>query len=55
MPRLLDEPQYWRLRAQESRMRADHLVDPEAREIMLDIATGYERLADLAEKRPITE
>jgi hypothetical protein len=30
MPRLLNEPQYWRLRAQESRMRADHLVDPEA-------------------------
>jgi hypothetical protein len=55
MPRLLDEPQYWRLRAQESRMRADHLQDPQARQIMLEIASGYDRLADLAEQRPITE
>ena len=55
MARLLNEPQYWRLRAQESRMRADHLADPEAREIMIEIAIGYDRLADLAEKRPITE
>ena len=54
MARLLNEPQYWRLPAQESRMRADHLADAEAREIMLDIAIGYDRLADLAEKRSIT-
>jgi hypothetical protein len=30
---------------------ADHIVDPEAKRAMLDIATSYERIAARAEQR----
>lgn len=40
---------YWRQRAQEARAVALHLRRPERRRIMLDIAEGYERIANTAE------
>jgi hypothetical protein len=46
-----DDPQHWRRRAAEARAMADHIVDPEAKRAMLDIATSYERIAARAEQR----
>lgn len=40
----------WRDRAEEARARADEIHDPRARQIMLEIAAGYDRLAEMAEK-----
>jgi DNA-binding ferritin-like protein len=49
--RLLDDPQYWRDRAEEARMQADKMKDPETKHIMLRIAEGHERQAQLLEKK----
>jgi DNA-binding ferritin-like protein len=49
--RLLDDPQYWRDRAEEARTRADKMKDPETKHIMLRIAEGHERQAQLLEKK----
>jgi DNA-binding ferritin-like protein len=49
--RLLDDPQYWRDRAEEARTQADKMKDPETRHIMLRIAEGHERQAQLLEKK----
>jgi hypothetical protein len=49
--RQLDDPQYWRDRAQEARMHADKMKDPETKHIMLRIAEGHERQAQLLEKK----
>ena len=46
----IDDPAYWRQRATESRRIADRLDDPVQKSTMLEIADGYERLAELAEK-----
>ncbi len=42
---------YWRSRAQEARELAEHLTTAEARRIMLDVAEGYDNLAEGAEAR----
>ena len=42
---------HWRDRAEETRAVAEQLDDPEARRIMLEIAAGYERLAERAQAR----
>jgi hypothetical protein len=47
---LLSEPQHWRDRAVEALQRADQISDPEAKRAMQDIAAGYERLAQEAER-----
>jgi hypothetical protein len=49
--RLLDDPQYWRDRAEEARTQADKMKDPETRHIMLRIAEGHARQAQLLEKK----
>jgi len=38
-------PAYWRARAEESRVMADDMDDPEARRLMLDVAEGYDKIA----------
>ena len=38
-------------RSQEARIIADQMKDPEAKRTMLDIAAGYELLAEGAERR----
>ena len=40
----------WRDRAEEAWARADEMHEPRARRIMLDIAQGYDRLAEMAER-----
>lgn len=47
----LNDPEHWRDRAEEARLRAEQLGDPEARRMMLEIAAGYERIAERAEQR----
>jgi hypothetical protein len=49
--KLLNDPMHWRNRAEEARAQAKQLNDPEARRKMLEIADGYERIAERAEQR----
>jgi hypothetical protein len=51
MPVLLNNPAHWHLRAQEARLLASQLEDPEAKAATLKIAEEYERLAVRAAKR----
>ena len=45
------DPKHWRDRAEEARAMAVQMSDREARNMMLDIAESYEKLANRAEKR----
>jgi hypothetical protein len=47
----LDDPEYWRKRAQELRDLAVKMGSDEARQQLLNIAADYERLANAAEER----
>ena len=40
----------WRERAQKARAIAEQAVDPEARRAALEMAAGYERLAEMTAK-----
>jgi hypothetical protein len=51
MPVLLNNPAHWHLRAQEARLLASQLDDPEAKAATLKIADEYERLAVRAAER----
>jgi hypothetical protein len=51
MPILLNNPAHWHLRAQEARLLANHLEDPEVKAATLKIAEEYERLALRAAER----
>jgi hypothetical protein len=51
MPFLLNNPGHWHLRAQEARLLASKLGDPEAEATILKIAADYERLAVRSAKR----
>ena len=53
MPLLLNNPDHWRLRAQEARLTASYLDDPEAKAAMLKIADEYDRLASRSADRMI--
>jgi hypothetical protein len=46
-----DDPQHWRWRAQEARIHAELIIDPDSRHTMLEIADEYERIAQRAEGR----
>jgi len=47
----INDPKYWRERAEEARIIADQLTDPDAKRRMLRIADDYEELAKRAERR----
>jgi predicted Rossmann-fold nucleotide-binding protein len=47
----INDPKYWRERAEEARMVADELTDPDSKRRMLRVADDYEELAKRAEKR----
>jgi len=47
----VDDPAHWRGRAEEARTVADEMKDEISRQMMLDIAETYERLAKHAEER----
>ena len=51
MSAFLNNPAHWHLRAQESRLLAAQLEDPEAKAAILKMADDYERLAVRAAKR----
>jgi hypothetical protein len=51
MPRVIDNPEHWRARAEASRTLAEQMKDAEARRIMLGIADSYELLAERAVER----
>jgi hypothetical protein len=48
-----NDPDYWRLRAEEAQTVAETFVNPQAREQMQRIVDAYERLAEIAAKAPI--
>ena len=45
MPSLLNNPAHWQLRAEETRLLAAQLLDPESKATILKIAEEYQRLA----------
>jgi hypothetical protein len=47
----LEDPAHWRFRAEEARGMAEHIADPKSKQMMLDVAADYERLAKRAEER----
>jgi len=49
--KLLNDFKYWRDRAEEARVHAEHFRDSDTRRMMLDIAATYERIAAKAEQR----
>jgi hypothetical protein len=49
--RNVDVAEHWRMLASEARAVANELTDPDAKQIMLDIAEGYELLTRRAEQR----
>jgi hypothetical protein len=51
MPSLLNNPAHWHLRAQEARLLASQLEDPEAKAATLKVAGEYDRLAVRAARR----
>ena len=49
--RLSNDPRYWIEGAEKARDAAEGMTDPVLKKMMLDVADGYERLAQRAEKR----
>jgi hypothetical protein len=47
----INDPKHWRQRAEEARVHAEDVFDPEAKKTMLRIAEDYEKLAERAEQR----
>ena len=52
---LMNNPQHWRDRAEEARVNAEQMSDPESKRMMLEIADGYIRLAERAARRRESE
>ena len=46
-----DDLKHWRLRAEEARVSAELISDPESKRAMLEIADQYERIAKRTEDR----
>ncbi len=51
MPPKPPAEEYWLERAREAYALADHMMHAEAKRLMLEIAAGYQRLAQLTEER----
>jgi hypothetical protein len=49
-PHAVDDPEYWRLRAKNTRALAAETKHQSAKTILEDVAASYERLAALAEQ-----
>lgn len=51
----LNSPAHWRKRAEETRRLANRLVDPTAKQTVMEIAQSYEQLAVMAEARNLSK
>ena len=51
LPPIIYDAKHWRDRAEEARAMADQLADLPAKQAMLEVAVGYERLAQRATAR----
>jgi hypothetical protein len=51
MSNLLDNPDWWRKRAEEARIIADSMRNAEGKRMMCEVAASYEELARRAEAR----
>jgi hypothetical protein len=47
----INDPTHWRYRAEEARAMAESMTNPEAKQMMLNVAADYEKLAKRAEER----
>jgi hypothetical protein len=47
----IDDPLYWRERAEEARRIAEQLAEAVAKQTMLDIARSYDNLGKITETR----
>jgi hypothetical protein len=47
--RRFETAEYWHVRCQETRSRAEHMVNPECRHLMAGLADDYERTAHIVE------
>jgi hypothetical protein len=50
-PPLIFDAKHWHDRAKEARALADQMSDPAAQDAMLQVAAGYDRLAERARLR----
>lgn len=53
LPPIVYDIKHWRDRADEARQMADHITDPAAKDAMLQVADGYDRLAERAAARKV--
>ncbi len=51
MPTTFNSPKQWRSRAQEARVLAKQMRDPESKLALLRVAESYEKIAKRAEAR----
>ena len=51
MPTNFGTPEYWQGRAEEARLMAAGMSDPDARQAMLAVAENYQKIAKRAEAR----
>jgi hypothetical protein len=47
--RHIDTAEYWHVRSQQTRSRAEKMITPETRHLMLGLADDYERTAHIVE------
>ena len=46
----IDDPEYWRKRAEEARTIAERMIDARTKSLMLSVAENYEKIAKWAAK-----
>jgi len=46
------DPDHWRVRAEQARTVAEWIREPEAKQLLLEVAQRYERIAQIAGARP---
>ena len=47
----IDDPDYWRKRAEEARTIAERMTDAHTKSLMLGVAESYEKITKWAEER----